>query len=282
MEVIETIAGIRETRLNLKGRLGQHTLGFVPTMGYLHAGHIALVKQAKAENDISAVSIFVNPTQFGPKEDFKTYPRDIKRDLAMLEPHTDIVFIPSDKEMYPAGYNTWVEVNEITDVLEGAIRPGHFKGVTTVVNKLFNIVQPDKAYFGQKDAQQVAVIKKMVKDLNMPLEVVVCPTIREADGLAMSSRNTYLTPEMRKGAPVLYQSLQKAKAMVEAGEKTVAAIRREMTAMIDKEPLGSIEYISFADNETLKEIHTIKPPVLISMAVKFGKTRLIDNLVISN
>ena len=277
MEVIETIAGIRQTRLNLKDKLG-----FVPTMGYLHAGHIALVKQAKAENDISAVSIFVNPTQFGPKEDFKTYPRDIKRDLAMLEPHTDIVFLPSDKEMYPPGYNTWVEVNEITDVLEGAVRPGHFKGVTTVVNKLFNIVQPDKAYFGQKDAQQVAVIKKMVKDLNMPLEVVVCPTIREADGLAMSSRNTYLTPEMRKGAPVLYQSLLKAKAMIEAGEKTVADIRREMTAMINKEPLAAIDYISFADNETLKEIHTIKPPVLISMAVKFGKTRLIDNIVIEN
>jgi len=277
MEVIETIAGIRQTRLNLKDKLG-----FVPTMGYLHAGHIALVKQAKAENDISAVSIFVNPTQFGPKEDFKTYPRDINRDLAMLEPYTDLVFIPSDKEMYPDGYNTWVEVNEITDGLEGAVRPGHFKGVTTVVNKLFNIIQPDKAYFGQKDAQQVAVIKKMVKDLNMPLEVVVCPTIREADGLAMSSRNTYLTPEMRKGAPVLYQSLQQAKAMIEAGEKTVADIRREMTAMINKEPLAAIDYISFADNETLKEIHTIKPPVLISMAVKFGKTRLIDNIVIEN
>ena len=275
MEVITTIAGIREKRHNLKG-----TVGFVPTMGYLHAGHIALVKQAKAENGISVVSIFVNPTQFGPKEDFKTYPRDINHDLSLLEPYTDIVFIPSDKEMYPDGYNTWVEVNEITDVLEGAVRPGHFKGVTTVVNKLFNIIQPDKAYFGQKDAQQVAVIKKMARDLNMPLEVVVCPTIREDDGLAMSSRNTYLTPEMRKGAPVIYQSLQKAKEMVEAGEKTVAVIRREMTSMISKESLAVIDYISFADNETLKEIHTIKPPVLISMAVKFGKTRLIDNIVL--
>jgi pantoate--beta-alanine ligase len=276
MEVIETIAGIRELRRSLKG-----TLGFVPTMGYLHAGHIALVKQAKAENDYSSVSIFVNPTQFGPKEDFKTYPRDINRDLAMLEPHTDFVFIPSDKEMYPDGYNTWVEVNEITDVLEGAVRPGHFKGVTTVVNKLINIVQPDKAYFGQKDAQQAAVIKKMVKDLNMPLEVVVCPTIREADGLAMSSRNTYLTPEMRKGAPVLYKSLQRAREMIEAGEKNVADIRKEMMGLINREPLAVIDYISFADNETLKELHTIKLPVLISMAVKFGKTRLIDNLVIS-
>jgi pantoate--beta-alanine ligase len=277
MQVIETIAGIKELRRSLKG-----SVGLVPTMGYLHAGHIALVKQAKAQNDYSAVSIFVNPTQFGPKEDFKTYPRDINRDLALLEPHTDFVFIPSDKEMYPDGYNTWVEVNEITDVLEGAVRPGHFKGVTTVVNKLFNIVQPDKAYFGQKDAQQVAVVKKMVKDLNMPLEVVVCPTIREADGLAMSSRNTYLTPEMRKGAPVLYRSLQKAKAMVDSGETTVADIRRAMTELINKEPLAVIDYISFADNETLKELHTIKPPVLISMAVKFGKTRLIDNIVIEN
>ncbi len=256
------------------------TLGFVPTMGYLHEGHISLVKQAKAENEITTVSIFVNPTQFGPNEDFKTYPRDMTRDLAMLAPYTDYVFAPPAKEMYPDGYDTWVETKGITDVLEGAIRPGHFKGVTTVVNKLFNIVRPDKAYFGQKDAQQVAVIKKMVKDLNMPLEIVVCPTVREADGLAMSSRNTYLTPEMRKSAPVLYQSLMKAKNMVEQGEKSVAEIRTTMTAMINAEPLANIEYISFANNETLKEIHTIKPPVLVSMAVKFGKTRLIDNIVL--
>jgi len=276
MKVIETIAGIKELRSTLKG-----TVGFVPTMGYLHQGHISLVKQAKSENDFSAVSIFVNPTQFGPNEDFKTYPRDMKRDLEILEPYTDIVFAPSTKEMYPEKYDTWVEVKGITDVLEGAIRPGHFKGVTTVVNKLFNIVLPTKAYFGQKDAQQVAVIKKMVKDLNMPLEIVVCPTIREPDGLAMSSRNTYLNPEQRKGAPVLYKALQKAKVMVtDEGEKSVAEIRLAMTDLIKKEPLANIEYISFADNETLKEVHQVKQPTLISMAVKFGKTRLIDNIVL--
>jgi pantoate--beta-alanine ligase len=276
MEVIKTIAGIREIRCTLKG-----TVGLVPTMGYLHEGHVSLVKQAKAENDFTAVSIFVNPTQFGPKEDFKTYPRDIERDLAMLKPHTDIVFIPSDIEMYPDGYNTWVEVQEITDVLEGVVRPGHFKGVTTVVNKLFNIILPDKAYFGQKDAQQVAVIKKMVKDLDMPLEIIVCKTIREPDDLAMSSRNTYLTPEMRKNAPVLYKSLQKAQEMYRNGEHDAGKIKQAMTEIINAQPIGIIDYISLADNETLKEVSKIERPVLISMAVKFGKTRLIDNIVLS-
>jgi pantoate--beta-alanine ligase len=275
MKVIETIKEFHQIRNSIANRLG-----FVPTMGYLHEGHISLVKQAKAENEVSVVSIFVNPTQFGPNEDFKTYPRDMKRDLAMLEPYTDYVFAPSAKEMYPEGYDTWVETKGITEVLEGAIRPGHFKGVTTVVNKLFNVVQPTKAYFGQKDAQQVAVIKKMVKDLDMNLEIVVCPTLRELDGLAMSSRNTYLTTEMRKGAPVLYQSLMKAQRMVEEGEKNVGAIRLAMSALIYKEPLANIEYISFTDNDTLKEIHIVKPPTLVSMAVKFGKTRLIDNIVL--
>ncbi len=275
MEVIKTIAEMQAIRNQTA-----HAVGFVPTMGYLHEGHLSLVKRSREENRFSVVSIFVNPTQFGPNEDFKTYPRDMKRDLAMLEPFTDYVFAPSDKEMYPDKYDTWVETKGITDVLEGAIRPGHFKGVTTIVNKLFNIVMPTKAYFGQKDAQQVAVIKKMVKDLNMNLEIVVCPTIREPDGLAMSSRNTYLNPEQRKGAAVLYKALMKAKSMAEEGEKSVAEIRQAMTALINKEPLANIEYISFADNETLKEIHHVKPPVLVSMAVKFGKTRLIDNIVL--
>ena len=189
MKVIETVAGMREWRRQTKG-----TVGFVPTMGYLHEGHISLVKRAKAENSVSVVSIFVNPTQFGPKEDFKNYPRDTERDLAMLKPFTDAVFMPSDKEMYPDKYNTWVDVSGLTEPLEGASRPGHFRGVSTVVTKLFNIVQPTKAYFGQKDAQQLLVIKKMAADLNMNLEVVACPTMREPDGLAMSSRNTYLTP----------------------------------------------------------------------------------------
>jgi pantoate--beta-alanine ligase len=255
-------------------------VGFVPTMGYLHEGHISLVKRAKDENLAVVVSIFVNPTQFGPKEDFKSYPRDIKRDLAMLEPLTDIVFMPSDAEMYPEKYNTWVEVKGITETLEGAVRPGHFRGVTTIVNKLFNIVEPTRSYFGQKDAQQVAVIKKMVEDLNMNMEVVVCPTVREKDGLAMSSRNTYLNPEQRKGAAVLYKALTHAQQLFAKGERDSGVMRQEMTGLIKKEPLANIDYISIADTGTLKEIHRIKTTALVSMAVKFGKTRLIDNILL--
>src|SRR4030042_2054145 len=275
MKVIETIAEMREIRKTTQG-----TGGFVPTMGYLHEGHLSLVERAKAENVTVVVSIFVNPAQFGPHEDFKSYPRNVKRDLSMLEPLTDILFMPSAKEMYPEDYDTWVEVKDITDKLEGAIRPGHFKGVTTVVNKLFNIVEPTRAYFGQKDAQQVAVLKKMVKDLNMNLEMVVCPTIREKDGLAMSSRNTYLTKEQRRAAAVLFTALTRAQELAAEGEKEAGALRLEMTAIIEKEPLSNIEYISIADSETLKEIHRIKLPVLVSMAVKFGKTRLIDNIIL--
>jgi pantoate--beta-alanine ligase len=273
--VAKTIAEMRQFREETT-----EPLGFVPTMGYLHDGHMSLVKKAREENAAVAASIFVNPTQFGPREDFKSYPRDTKRDLAMLEPLTDIVFMPPDKEMYPKGYDSWVEVKGLTDVLEGAVRPGHFLGVTTVVAKLFNIVAPDKAYFGQKDAQQVAVIKKMVKDLNMDLEVVTCPTVREKDGLAMSSRNTYLNGEQRQSATVLYKALVLAQELVARGEKDAGAIRLEMKALIDKEPQANIEYISVADNETLSELHRIKLPVLVSMAVRFGKTRLIDNIVL--
>jgi pantoate--beta-alanine ligase len=275
MQVINTIAEMRQTRKTLK-----KTLGFVPTMGYLHEGHLSLARKAKDDNKLIAVSIFVNPTQFGPKEDFKNYPRDTERDLAMLEPLTDFVFMPSDEEMYPAGYDTWVEVKGITDVLEGAARPGHFRGVSTVVLKLFNIVEPTRAYFGQKDAQQVAVINNMVKDLNLNLEIITCPTLREADGLAMSSRNTYLSPEQRRAATVLYQALKLAKDRASNGEWDVVAIRKEMTRYIQKESQADIEYISIADNETLKEIHRIKYPALVSMAVKFGRIRLIDNIVL--
>ncbi|MFA5308107.1 MAG: pantoate--beta-alanine ligase [Dehalococcoidales bacterium] len=273
MKVIEKIADMRQARISLTGGVG-----FVPTMGYLHEGHISLVRQAKDENQSVVVSIFVNPTQFGPKEDFKTYPRDINRDLAMLEPLTDIVFMPSEKEMYPENYDTWVEVKGITDYLEGAVRPGHFRGVSTVVTKLFNIVAADKAYFGQKDAQQVAVIRKMATDLNMNTEVVVCPTVREPDGLAMSSRNTYLNTEQRQGAAVLFRALTLAQGLYAKGERDSGVIRREMTGMIEKEPLADIDYISVADAGTLKEIHRIKTQSLVSMAVKFGKTRLIDNI----
>ncbi len=275
MKVAKTIAEMREFRQETEG-----TLGFVPTMGYLHDGHMSLVKRAREENPVVAASIFVNPMQFGPREDFTSYPRDTNRDLSLLEHLTDIVFMPSDKEMYPGGYDSWVEVKGLTDVLEGAVRPGHFLGVTTVVAKLFNIVQPDKAYFGQKDAQQVAVIKKMVKDLNMDLEVVNCPTMREKDGLAMSSRNTYLKRGQRQAATVLYKALMLAQELVSRGEKDAGAIRLEMKEFIEKEPEANIEYISIADNETLREIHRIKLPALVSMAVKIGKTRLIDNIVL--
>jgi pantoate--beta-alanine ligase len=276
MKVIESVAAMQAWRRRVKG-----TVGFVPTMGYLHEGHISLVKRAKAENALSVVSIFVNPTQFGPKEDFKSYPRNIERDLAMLKPVTDCVFMPSDKDMYPDKYNTWVDVNSITEPLEGASRPGHFRGVSTVVTKLFNIVQPAKAYFGQKDAQQLLVIKKMAIDLNMNLEVVACPTVREPDGLAMSSRNTYLTPEQRQGAPVLYKALLLARGMSEKGETDAGKIRNEMQSLIRREPLSDIVYVSIADALTLQEFEgQMEKPALVSMAVKFGKTRLIDNIIL--
>jgi pantoate--beta-alanine ligase len=275
MKVVEKLAEMRLIRKRMAG-----SVGFVPTMGYLHEGHVTLVRRSAAENDNTIVSIFVNPTQFGPKEDFKSYPRNTERDLAMLEPVTDVVFMPSDSEMYPDKYDTWVEIKGITDYLEGAKRPGHFRGVATVCNKLFNIVEPTRAYFGQKDAQQVAVITKMVADLNMNLEVVVCPTVREPDGLAMSSRNTYLNPGERRAAAVLYKALMLAQDRWYHGEKDAGLIRREMTELIKKEPLADIDYISIADNETLKEINRLSPPALVSMAVKIGKTRLIDNIVL--
>jgi pantoate--beta-alanine ligase len=276
MKIVETIADFRKLRPKLA-----EPLGFVPTMGYLHEGHLELVRRARAENPSVAVSIFVNPTQFGPKEDFARYPRDPERDLALLEKEgTDIVFMPPAEEMYPPGFNSWVEVGSITEKLEGAARPGHFRGVATVVAKLFNIVRPDKAYFGQKDAQQLLVIKKMAADLDMGVEVIAVPTVREPDGLAMSSRNTYLNAEERKQAAVLYQSLKLAQKLYADGEKDAKTVREQMTALIGQQPLADIEYISIADAETLDELDKLKPPALISMAVRFGKTRLIDNVVV--
>jgi len=257
------------------------SVGFVPTMGYLHDGHLALVKQARAENSVVVASIFVNPTQFGPTEDFKTYPRNTKRDLAMLRKEgADIVFMPSAEDMYPEGYSTWVEVEKVTDRLEGSYRPGHFKGVTTVVAKLFNIVEPTRAYFGQKDAQQALVIKKMVADLNMNLEVIVAPTVRESDGLAMSSRNIYLNPQERQAATVLFKALTLAQNMLTKGDRNAESIRQKMTALISKEPLAKIEYVSIADAETLEELSKIDRPALASLAVRIGKTRLIDNILL--
>jgi pantoate--beta-alanine ligase len=276
MKVLKTISEIKQLRPSLP-----QPLGFVPTMGYLHEGHLALVRQARAENSSVAVSIFVNPTQFGPQEDFEKYPRDPKRDLALLEKEgTDVVFMPSAGEIYPPQFNSWVEVGKIMERLEGVSRPGHFRGVATVVAKLFNIVRPDKAYFGQKDAQQLIVIRKMVADLDMDLEVIAVPTVREDDGLAMSSRNTYLNPEERKAAVVLYQALTLAQELFSGGERDAQAIRHQMTELIQKQPLANIDYISIADAETLDELDEVRPPALASLAVKIGKTRLIDNVVV--
>ncbi len=278
MKVVETIAEMKKVRRELKG-----AIGFWPTLGYLHEGHLELVRRCVAENDFTVVSIFVNPTQFGLNEDFDKYPRDYPRDLAMLEKEkVDFVFMPLVGEMYPQRFSTWVEVEKITDRLEGGIRPAHFRGVATVCNKLFNIVQPDRAYFGQKDAQQVLVLKKMVADLNMNLEIVVCPTVREPDGLAMSSRNTYLKPDERKAAVVLYRALTLAQELWDKGEKDTGKIRRAMIKLIQQEPLAAdnINYISIADAETLEELDKIEPPTVVSLAVKIGKPRLIDNIVL--
>ncbi len=276
MKVASTIADMKAVRRRLTA-----PVGLVPTMGYLHEGHLSLVQRARAENRSLVVSIFVNPTQFGPREDFRTYPRDTGRDLALLEKEkTDVVFIPTAEEMYPPGFDSWVEVAGVTERLEGASRPGHFRGVTTVCAKLFNTIEPDLAYFGQKDAQQAIAIRKMVADLNMNLKVVTLPTIREPDGLAMSSRNTYLNPEERKAALVLYRALKLAQKLWSAGETDAARIRREMLALIKKEPLARVDYVSLVDAETLEELDKIKPSTLASLAVKIGTTRLIDNVVL--
>jgi pantoate--beta-alanine ligase len=276
MQIARTIPEMKALRKKLAG-----SAGFVPTMGYLHDGHLELVRRAKKDNPYAVVSIFVNPTQFAPNEDFKAYPRDLDRDLAMLDTvKTDIVFIPSDKEMYPEGYNTWVDVQGITGTLEGRSRPVHFRGVTTVCNKLFNIVNCERAYFGQKDAQQALVIQKMVSDLNMNLEIIVVPTVREKDGLAMSSRNTYLTTEERSSAPVLYKSLRLANEMYDKGERDAGTIRTAMAALISSVPAAKIDYISISDINSLQDVERITGKVLISMAVKLGKPRLIDNIIL--
>jgi pantoate--beta-alanine ligase len=257
-------------------------VGFVPTMGYLHEGHLSLVRAARAECTNVVVSIFVNPTQFGPSEDLNRYPRDLPRDLELLRlEKVDLVWTPTAEEMYPRGFQTWVTVEEITQPLEGSIRHGHFRGVATVVAKLFNAVQPDKAYFGQKDAQQAAVIRRMGRDLNFKLEVVVCPTWREVDGLAMSSRNVYLNPDERRAGTVLYKALTAAQAAYQAGERKAENLHRIMTQTIQHQPLARLQYVSCADLDTLQEIQgAISNQALLSMAVFIGKTRLIDNLVV--
>jgi len=271
-----TLTDLRSARLSYGGRVG-----LVPTMGYLHEGHLSLVRRAREECDHVAVSIFVNPTQFGPREDLTKYPRDLDRDLSLLEPlGVDLVWMPTAETMYPPGYQTWVEVEGITQPLEGSMRPGHFRGVTTVVAKLFNAVQPHKAYFGQKDAQQAAVIRQMTRDLNFSLEIVVCPIVREPDGLAMSSRNVYLDSEQRKAATVLSRSLRAAQQAYENGERDAEKLRGKMKEVLAGEPLADVQYVSCADYNTLEELDAVTGKALLSMAVFMGKTRLIDNLIL--
>ncbi|MCW5875528.1 MAG: pantoate--beta-alanine ligase [Anaerolineales bacterium] len=276
MKQVVTIEELRAARGVLKGRLG-----LVPTMGFLHQGHLSLVDLAKRDCDAVAVSIFVNPAQFGPNEDLEAYPRDLPADLQKLEEAgVDLVWLPTPEVIYPPGFNTWVDVEGVSAPLEGAMRPGHFRGVATVVAKLFNAVGPDAAYFGQKDAQQVAVIQQMVRDLNLPVEVVVGPTLREPDGLAMSSRNAYLNTDQRMAAAVLYRALSAAQTAYRAGERDAEALRGLMRATIEAEPLARLQYVSCAHPGTLAELERVEEGALLSLAVFVGTTRLIDNIVL--
>ncbi len=276
MKVVESLADLRAARLALAD-----PLGLVPTMGFLHAGHLSLVERATADNASTAASIFVNPTQFGPQEDLASYPRDLACDLEMLEAAgTDLVWTPTPEAMYPDGFQTWVEVEGLARFLEGARRPGHFRGVATVVAKLFLAFQPQRAYFGQKDAQQALVIRRMAADLNFPVEVVVCPIVRELDGLAMSSRNSYLSPAERSAAPVLHRALKAAAAAFDQGERQAEKLRQSMLASLAAEPLAETEYVSVSDPDTLEELEGEVRAGLLSMAVRMGRTRLIDNCLV--
>lgn len=277
MKVVVSLNELRAERSTMQGRFG-----LVPTMGFLHEGHLSLVRCAKQRCDHVGVSIYVNPTQFSPSEDLGSYPRDLERDLALLEAEgVDLVWTPRDDDLYPQGFQTWVEVEELTKKLEGSYRPTHFRGVTTVVAKLFNAFSPDVAVFGQKDAQQAAVIGRMVRDLHFPLEMVVAPIVREADGLAMSSRNTYLKPDERAAAVVLRQSLLEAERRFANGERDAGVLRDAVLAVLAEEPLAKVQYVSVADPETLSELEGTMEKALISMAVYFGKTRLIDNTMLA-
>lgn len=277
MDTVITISDLRTKRAQLPG-----PVGLVPTMGYLHEGHLSLVRAAKKECASVVVSIFVNPTQFGPSEDLEAYPRDLPRDLSLLEKEgVDLVWMPTTEVMYPKGYQTWVTVEEVTQPLEGKMRPGHFRGVATVVTKLFTAVQPQKAYFGQKDAQQAVVIRQLVRDLNIPVDVVVCPIVREPDGLAMSSRNAYLNPAERQAATALYRGLTAAQSAFKEGLRDAGSLRRIVTEKINAEPLARLQYVSCAHPETLKELEgAIEAQALLSLAVYVGKTRLIDNFLL--
>jgi pantoate--beta-alanine ligase len=276
MRTTENLSDLRSIRASLKG-----SFGLVPTMGALHAGHASLVKQARDECEHVGVSIFVNPSQFAAGEDLGKYPRTLQRDLELLESiGADIVYFPTAESMYPSGYQTWIDVEAVSAPLEGQCRPGHFRGVTTIVAKLFNLFLPDRAYFGQKDAQQVVVLKRMVQDLNFPVELRICPTEREPDGLALSSRNAYLSAEERCAATVLYRALTAAKSKFETGERNAERLRETMRSVLQSEPLASDQYVSAADPNTLCELQEINAGVLLSMAVRIGKTRLIDNFLL--
>ncbi|NPA12868.1 MAG: pantoate--beta-alanine ligase [Aquificae bacterium] len=278
MEVVKSVKDMAELSKKLK-KEGK-TVGFVPTMGYLHQGHLSLVECSKKDNDITVLSIFVNPIQFGKNEDLDRYPRDIERDIQICQSHgVDYLFVPSVEDMYPEGYSTYVVVEGITDVLCGAYREGHFKGVATVVNKLFNIVKPDRAYFGKKDYQQYLVIKKMVEDLNMDIQVVGCPIVREKDGLAMSSRNKYLSPEERQSAVSISQALFKAKELFEKGETNPQTLTEVIKETIQSQPyVKEIQYIQIVDPKTLKTKEKAEKGDIIAVAVFVGNTRLIDNI----
>ena len=279
MKVIKTIPAVKTAVRRWKSK--SRTIGFVPTMGYLHEGHLSLVRASKKKADVTVVSIFVNPTQFGPKEDFRTYPRDFERDAGLLEKEDiAVLFYPDAEEMYPGGYKTYVEVHDLQDKLCGRSRPGHFRGVSTVVLKLFNIVRPDYAFFGQKDAQQAIILRRMARDLDLDVHVEVMPIVREADGLAMSSRNTYLGPDKRKAGLSLSRSLRQAKMRIDAGERRPAVILSAMKEMIAAEPLARIDYIEAVDMDTLEPVKEISEGTLIALAVFIGKTRLIDNMIV--
>jgi len=274
---ISEIRGILET-IRKQGK----TIGFVPTMGYLHEGHLSLVRESLKKADYTVVSIFVNPTQFGPEEDFNRYPRDLSRDAQILEKEgVNILFVPQTIEMYPEGYKTFVEVKDLQNLLCGESRPGHFRGVCTVILKLFNIIQPNMCFFGQKDAQQAVIIKKMVHDLNLDISIGVLPIIREHDGLAMSSRNSYLNPELRKAALILYKSLKEAEKMIVEGERSAGNIIERMCKIINSEPKARIDYVEIVDLENLNPVVKIENEVLIALAVFIGSVRLIDNIIVN-
>lgn len=276
MQIANTI---KEVRTQVKAwRQAGLSVGLVPTMGYLHEGHGSLIARARTQNDRVVVSIFVNPMQFGPGEDLESYPRDLDKDSAYCASlGADLIFHPEPEEMYTTGFCSYVDMSVLTEELCGLSRPVHFRGVCTVVNKLFNIVQPDRAYFGQKDAQQLAVIRRMVEDLNMDLEIVGCPIVREEDGLAKSSRNTYLSKEERAAALVLSRAVKRGEELVNAGERDANRIVAEMKALIEKEPLARIDYVKAVDGLTMQQIDTVQRPMLVALAVFIGKTRLIDN-----